>query len=376
MTGPRRNDTNQIGHDPGSSFSDQSDDIPQPLDLLLYSTHLSALRAARYPHPLLCGRTGRIEVFPDHPHEGECRVPDDVTQTWGGADEYPVDAGGTRIVPEVIAWSRVPAGNNARGSKTATIGHTFGAISAYDGHRTGTRGRVVCDSTWHHFVNVNLIGVVEGGGFDEFDEPGEHASKHDGFLSSPAGIAVLNKIKNYFTNIGVWIAPPERIRCFNRFAWWELVYADRIMEAALASPDIPLREIPPSTLMFIGTHARDVFGRRASQCQTLEWLLDWIKDFKLIEVRWIDPWDPVTRRLLEKEDEGPLPVLDPMPLVDVALGAALVSMRQAFPLPPAKPGDREDAAAMDALEKGARFGVELASRLAIEQCRTFTAALR
>ena len=128
MTGPRRNDTNQIGYDAGSQFSDQSDDIPQPLDLLLYSSYSSALTRARYPHPLLCGRTGRIDVFPDHPHEGECRVPPNVTESFGGAEEYPLDAGGTRIVPEVIAWSRVVAGNDSRGTKTATVAHTFGAI--------------------------------------------------------------------------------------------------------------------------------------------------------------------------------------------------------------------------------------------------------
>ena len=63
MTGPRRNDTNELGHDPGSQFSDQSDDVPQSLDVVLYSTFIGALRAARYPHPLLCGRTGRIDVF-------------------------------------------------------------------------------------------------------------------------------------------------------------------------------------------------------------------------------------------------------------------------------------------------------------------------
>jgi hypothetical protein len=376
MTGPRRNDTNQVGHDVGSQFSDQSDDIPQTLDLVLYSTYVGALRAARYPHPVLCGRSGRITVLPDHPHEGECRVPADVTQVFGGADEYPLDGGGTRIVPDVIAISRVPSGNNANGSKSSTATHTFGAISAYDGHRAGGKGRVVCDATWHHFVNVNLIGILEGGIFDDFGRPGEDPTKHNGFLSSAAGLAALDKIKNYYTNIGVWISPPERHNCFNRFIWWQLVYADRIMEAALTSPDIALERIPAETLMYIGTHARDAFGRRASQCQTLEWLIDWIKDWKLIEVVWIDPWDPVTRLRLEKEGDGPLPTIDPMPLVDVALGAALVAMRQAFPYPPEKMDARQDTAAMRAAQKGASYGMQLAAKHAQEQQKAFGAALR
>lgn len=131
------------------------------------------------------------------------RAPSDITLSFGGADEFPLNAGGTRIVPQVIAWSYVPAGNNARGSKQPTQAHDFGAISAYDGHRAGGKGRVVCDATWHHFVNVNLIGVVEGGIFDEFEFAGEHASKHDGYLSSAAGLVALDKIKNCCTNIGV-----------------------------------------------------------------------------------------------------------------------------------------------------------------------------
>ena len=37
-----------------------------------------------------------------------------VTDPFGGADEYPLDSGGTRIVPEVVAWGRVEAGNADR----------------------------------------------------------------------------------------------------------------------------------------------------------------------------------------------------------------------------------------------------------------------
>ncbi len=68
-----RNDTNQPGRD-SSIFGDQSDDIPQPLELKLYSSWITQSLRARYPHPVFCGRNGRLDVFPDHPHEGECRV--------------------------------------------------------------------------------------------------------------------------------------------------------------------------------------------------------------------------------------------------------------------------------------------------------------
>lgn len=370
MSGPRRNDSNQEGNDPGTSFSDQSDDIPQPLDLLLYSSYAGHLRSARYPHPLLCGRNGRIDVFPDHPHEGEVRgpVPAELTQKFGAVEEYPLDASGQRVVPEVVAWGRVRAGNTTRGGKIPTLAHTFGVVSAYDGHRAAGKGRVVCDSTWHHFVNVNLIGIVEGGIFDEFAVPGESPTKHDGFLSTPSGLAALNKIKNYYTNIGIWISPPTKHSCFHRLIWWEIVFAERLVEATLTSPDIPLERIPAATLMHIGIHARDVFGRRAGQCQSLQWLIDWTRQY--IEVSWLDPWDPTTSTRLEK-GELPLPVIDPMPVVDIVLGAALVALRQQFPQAPEKLSERDDEVALKAIGKGAQFGVELASKLALEQTKSF-----
>jgi hypothetical protein len=226
MRGALRNDTNQVGHDAPTSFSDQSDDVPQTIDLTLYSTFVGALRVAKYPHPVLCGRMGRLNVLPDHPHEGECRTPASLTEIFpfDKSQEYPAALDGNGVVsPEIIAKSRVPSGNNARGTKTSTIAHTFGAISAYDGHRAGV-GRVVCDATWHHFVNVNLIGILEGGGFDEFAFPGEDPSKHDGFLSGAAGLTELEKIKEYYVNIGVWMAPPPRQTCFHRKHWWDLLY--------------------------------------------------------------------------------------------------------------------------------------------------------
>lgn len=194
-------------------------------------------------------------------------------------------------------------------------------------------------------------------------------TKHHGFLGSPSGLAALDKIKNYYTNIGVWISPPERHACFNHFIWWELIYADRILEATLTSPDIPLGQIPAATLMHIGIHARDVFARRASQCQTIQWLIDWSREF--IEVVWLDPWDPVTRVRLEKGD-APLPTFDPMPLVDVTLGAALVAMREQFPFPPEKPNDKHDEIAMKAILNGAKFGMQLATKLVSEQSEVFS----
>jgi len=379
MSGPRRNDSNQIGHDPGSQFSDQSDDIPQTLDLTLYSTHLGAMRAARYPHPIFCGRNGRIDVFPDHPHEGECREPADYSAALNGIADYPVGTNGQPVRPEIIARGRVAAGNNARGSKMPTVAHSFAVASAYDGHRVAgnARGRVVCDSTWHHYVNVNLIGVVEGGGFDEFASAAaagtpDHVSKHDGFLASPAGLAVLAKIQNHYTNIAVWISPPERIACFNRALWRQLAFHDRITEATLFDPEVTLERIPVSVLSQIGSHARDVLDRRTSVCQTLQWTLEWIRDFKIAEPQWIDPWDPVMRLADVHKEDLPLPLWDPTAMLDAALGGALVAMRLAFPEPPTDADERVDKKMHAIRMEGAQWAMKQARQQANAQAKEFT----
>jgi hypothetical protein len=378
MNGPRRNDTNRSGRDTGSQFSDQSDDIPQVIQPTLYAARISRFTRARWPHPLLCGRSGIIDVLPDHPHEGECRLPDNVTLKDFDIEEYPMAlAGGQRIVPEIVAMAQVPGGNTAdkAASKLPTDAHSFPVISAYDGHLAGV-GRVCCDSTWHHFINVNLIGVVEGGIFDQFDllngdhHAGEDLSKHDGFLSSASGRAVLDRIRNYFTNIGVWLAPRPLQVCFNRRAWWQILYAERVMESTLVNPDIAISRIPLDVFQSIGVHARDAFGRRASQCQSLQLVIDVLREILPDLVPWINPWDPISR--LPNATAPRLPVVDPLPVIHAAIGAYIVAMRQTQPYPPDKLDMESDQSLHLAGLRGAR---EIAG-LAIKEFDNSVATLR
>lgn len=374
MTNARRNDTNQPG-DPGSQFSDQSDDIPQTIDLKLYSSRVGVFTRERYPHPLLCEPGGRITVLPDHPHEGECIEPAALTNSFApdGSQEYPAaTGGGPRISPEVIAISHVRAGNTATlrtTSKTPTIAHSFGAISAYDGHRAGV-GRVVCDATWHHFINVNLIGLVEGAGFDDLT-PSNSVTKHDGFLSTAAGAAALAKIKEYFVNIGVWIAPSTRHQCFNNRLWWDVIYRDRIMEAALVSPDVALAKIPLDVLHHIGSSARDVIGRLAGQCRSLELVLDLLRPVIPELVKMIDPWVPP----IPRPDPPPFPWLEPMLLLDAGLGAAVVALRQKFPYPVESFTREVEEQAGQAIKEGLALGLQLGLRQWSKDMKEFNAAI-
>ncbi len=318
MTGARRNDTNRLG-DAGSQFNDQSDDVPQPIQPRIYRRRNGLFRYS-FPHPLLCGPNGMIRVMPDHPHEGECVTPAEVDLDLdiGGplGREYPDGVGGSpRPLPEVISTSSVLSGTTS-GSKDPTWAQSFGGIAAYDGHRAGI-GRVVTDATWHHFVNVNIVG-------DTRVAPGN--VKSYGFLASPQGQAHFEEIKAYYRNLATWLARPERIQCMNTRLSWDLVWSDRVMEAVLTTLDRKLSEIDLHTLWHIGQHARDVLGRFAGRCQSVRLVLE-----RAIPelIPHLDPWWPEEEKSGERFDG--VGWFDASPILDISLGGALVALRQAYP---------------------------------------------
>jgi hypothetical protein len=180
---------------PGDNFtyegSDQSDKYPQRL----YPNYRTIAGGVGATHPVLQGgpSLGPIEVFPDHFHEGECRIPKDLTTTFTigvtSFDEWPVEIGGVnRVAPEMVALT-MSHGNTSAGP--ALVPRSFMAIAAYDGHRAKV-GRVTTDATWHHFVNINLKGFQDPPGTDTFD---------------------LKRIKQYYINLATWLMPKTVRRC-------------------------------------------------------------------------------------------------------------------------------------------------------------------
>lgn len=356
-----RNDTNRIGNDPGSQFDDQSDDIPQPISPVFY-TRRSGIFRYSFPHPLLCGPSGAIRVMPDHPHEGECRSPVDasLTLSYTGnlGPEYPnATDGGARPLPEIISYNSVLSGTTSSG-KDPTVAQAFPGISAYDGHRAGV-GRVVTDATWHHFVNINLTGIPS----KAFGDP-----KRRGFLHSAAGQAALADIKAYFRNLAIWLSPPQRIRCMNSRLLWSLVWNERVLEAVLTARNIGIDRVGAHTLALIGQHARDALGRYASRCQSMRLILD-LLEFNRELIPEIDPWRP---RLDDKTfDDDHLPVFDFGPVLEAALGGALVAISSEFErIPPKRLDELEADQVMGVAQKGAQIAVDRARasvRVALDQ---------
>lgn len=192
--------TNLPGDNDGYEFEDQSDIHPQRL----YVNYRTLAGGVGNPHPLLQGGPlGQIEVFPDHPHEGECRIPGNLNTTFtlGGSnhDEWPnATSGGGKVVPEMVALT-MSHGDSFPG-KEALTPRSFIAIAAYDGHRANV-GRVATDSTWHHFLNINIDGT---------------GSARNGLQDNLGNDTPdLQKIRAYFKNLAAWLMPKHRRLCLS-----------------------------------------------------------------------------------------------------------------------------------------------------------------
>lgn len=348
MGDSRRNDTNRLGRETGSQFDDQSDDIPQTINAKLYSSHLTAFWRDIYPHPLLCSPLGAITVLPDHPHEGECIEPTNLNQTYSDSTpEFPMG-----VAPEIIATSTVPAGNTAGGSKSATQAHSFGAICAYDGHKANI-GRVVTDATWHHFVNVNLIGEIFD--VDGNRGNGEHASKQIGFLYSTQGQQHFKQIKHYYKNIAVWISRPSNHQCFRTRIIWQLTYQHRILEASMDDPDLNISKISPSLLYSIGTHATDVLGSNAGQCRKLQLVLELVKEVIPDFIPKIDPWVVPSKR----KETSMVPWIDLNPVLSMALGGSILALREQFGSTPKPVDENSEGRIWETAKEGAKRGISI-----------------
>lgn len=174
-------------------ISAEGDATPQPITWTAVSSYRVGIIEYRRPHEILCHpKHGPIDVMPDHPHEGMCFTPAEIMSNPARAADFP----GSEL-PRIIARGRVVADPPVQHAKGDVNPRTIQMISAYDGWKEKV-GRVVVDSTWHHWFNLNLVGLESAGG-DNWE-----------------------KVSRYFVNVAKWIAPKGayRSRC-----WWEVLYA-------------------------------------------------------------------------------------------------------------------------------------------------------
>lgn len=237
------NSTLVVGADQNDRFdeNDQHDDRPQKIRLTPFPHWTPARHRGGFrPHPVMCGPHGPIDVFPDHKHEGEA-----VTPEQPDADEWPT-VNGHRELPVVIACGRISDPNSDK------FGQEIGLVSAYDGHKVNL-GRIVADSSWHHWFDKNLLGIP-------FQSP---PNPYAGFDATPEGRAVLTKLDAYFLNCATWLAPPDKQAAMRCDAWWFVLWTDSITEL---SEDAPLPHL--------GAEALEALNGFASSCAVTDWVLD------------------------------------------------------------------------------------------------------
>lgn len=172
-----------------SNGAHQGDLTVQPIQWTTWrSVHWPFLFRRKRPHPVLCHPTlGPINVMPDHAHEGLC-VPSPnlgANKKFKSELEYPnATDGGAKPAPEIIAHGSNLDSNDwdfAKGPQPGRSNNPM--ISVYDGHRAGV-GRVATDSTWHHWMDVN-INAIRAANTDDW-----------------------KKISRYYINLAVWLNPP------------------------------------------------------------------------------------------------------------------------------------------------------------------------
>ena len=169
------------------------------------------------PHPIFRYKTNRwIDFLPDHAHEGRVVVPEDFDdELWPN-----------QIRPHVVA-----KGVDRRYAELVNL------IMSYNGDLAGV-GRIVADSSWHHYFNINV-------------RPFSHPAPED----SPA-----DQIGQYYANLAIWLAPFGTRHNMGLAMLWRLANYTVLME-------------PLGDIRAIGKEANSILSQIASPCEIHETIL-------------------------------------------------------------------------------------------------------
>jgi hypothetical protein len=130
--------------------------------------------------------------------------------------------------PQVIAYGRT--------TNTNEPSERFPLVGVYDGDPAGV-GRVVVDSTWHHWFSMNVVPLRD----------------HNR--------AVYRRMQSYHRNVALWLATPAQRASMLIAATWGAMVASEPM-------DFDFR----MNVWQLGERALDAIGRTAPQCTVAEWV--------------------------------------------------------------------------------------------------------
>jgi len=205
----------------------QQDPVPQQLILKTFNERGKPSFEGR-PHPLFFYKQGAaILLYPDHLHEGAVTLPKYLPEdVWPQKD-------GFQPKPRIVAH-----GVDKRNARRLKL------IAVYDGDVVNA-GRIVADSTWHHYFNVNLTG------FPARSDPNTAA----------------DQIGQYYANLALWLSPrAKRSQMAKAMSLW-LTRQPAIAE--LVGPEPSKRT---SDVVVTGGIARKYLEEVASDCEVHELL--------------------------------------------------------------------------------------------------------
>ncbi len=277
-------------------FDNQSDGIPQELNLI------------NEGHGILTASNGSfINRFPDHMHEGEVVTPvNNVQMTVGSSTfvEFPPAYNGYYPMPQIVAGtvaltghsvqiSGNPDGNCAfSGDGAPSVGATYGAVCVYDGLTAGV-GNIVTDASFHHYLDLNLIG----------NPLATTADRRAGFgpaYTTPEAGSILDGLQQFYTNVAGFLGrPPKGIACSNQFGVG--VQTDVIVTDA--SGDLMVHWAGPdgnwngpsaiaASSLFIPGGAVTVAGRAGSPDRTDAFAIDSTGAIQVFSASSGSPWQP------------------------------------------------------------------------------------
>jgi hypothetical protein len=162
-------------------------------------------------------------------HEGKITLTSaEELESWPMADEK------VRPEPYVVAY-----GIDKRNGKRHPL------IAVYNGV-AGKAGRIVADSSWHHYLNNNLRELAQG---------------------APGDNSVIAQIGQFYVNLALWLAGRENIQKMAHYTFSRLARHPRVREEM--SRDM---EATDEEVFDIGQVAHNILSREATPCEIHELL--------------------------------------------------------------------------------------------------------
>jgi hypothetical protein len=156
-------------------------DDPQTLDLNEAQSDGAAVKLLSLPGPPhrlfwfdkdAQGNLTLIQRFPDHQHESRLVIPEQLNGEWPPNSPLPVIAA------------------MARDKRFPNEQRDYPLVVAFDGDQADFGGRIVADSSFHHYLNINLFGLPER------DSSGYPVPGSD-----------LDQIAQFYGNLALWLTP-------------------------------------------------------------------------------------------------------------------------------------------------------------------------